>query len=77
MDLLLEVRVRDIHDMKEQVCLARLIEGALETVHQIRRQLADESHRIRQQEGQIVDDHLTDGSIEGGKELVLSKHLTL
>ena len=39
------------------------------------RQKRNEADRVAQQEGQIVDDHLAHRGVEGGKKLVLGKHL--
>ena len=63
--------------MHEQISLPHLIQRALETLHEIRGQLTDKTDGISQQERQIVDGHLAYGGIEGGKEFVLCKHLTL
>ncbi|OPZ41698.1 MAG: hypothetical protein BWY93_02210 [Euryarchaeota archaeon ADurb.BinA087] len=41
------------------------------------RQLADETHRIRKQEGQVAQHHLPHGGVKGGKELVFRKQVTL
>ena len=69
--------MRYIHNMQEEVGLAHLIESALEGVHEVVWQLAYESHRVREQEGQIVHNDFTYRGIQGGKELVLGKHLAL
>ena len=69
--------MRYIHHMHQQVCLTHLIEGRLKRLHQIGGQLADETDSVSQQERQVVNDHLTDSSIEGGKEFVLCKDITL
>ena len=63
--------------MHEQVSLPYLIQRALETLHEIRGQLTDKTDGISQKERQIVDGHLTNCRVEGGKEFVLCKHLTL
>ena len=44
--LLLEVRVRYIHYVDQQVSLAHLIQRGLEGLHQVVGQLADESHGV-------------------------------
>ena len=75
--LVLKLGMRYIHNMQEEVGLAHLIESALEGVHEVVGQLAYESHRVGQQEGQIVHDDFTYRSVQGGKELVLGKHLAL
>ena len=75
--LVLKLWMRDIHDMKEQVGLAHLIESALEGVHEVVGQLAYESHRVREQEGQVVHNDLAHRGVQCGKELVLGKHLAL
>ena len=77
LDLLLEVGMRDVNDMQQEVSLAHLVERRLERVDQVGRQLADEPHRVGEQERQITDDNLSDGRVEGCKELVLSKDITL
>ena len=76
-DLLLKVGVRDVYHMHQQISLSHLIEGALKALHQVRGQLTDKTDGISQQEGQVVDGHLSHCGIEGSKKLVLSKHLTL
>ena len=67
----------DIHHMHQQVGLAYLVERRFERLHEVRGQLSDEAHGVGQEEGKIVDGHLTDGGVERGEELVLSKHVAL
>ncbi len=40
-------------------------------------QLADKTHRVGEQEGQIAQHHLAHRGVQRGKELVLGKHLAL
>ena len=63
--------------MYQQVGLTYLVESRLERVHEVCRQLADESYGVSQQERQVVDDHLTNGGVECGKQLVLGKDVAL
>ena len=76
-DLFLEVGMGDIHHMHQQIGLTHLVEGTLKTLHEVRGQLTDKTHGVSQEEGKIVDGHLTDGGVERGEELVLSKHIAL
>ena len=41
------------------------------------RQFADKPNGIAQEEGQVLDGHLTNGSIQGSKEFILRKDITL
>ena len=63
--------------MYQQVCLPHLVEGRLKGIDQVGGQLADEPYRIGKQERQVVNHHLADGGVEGGKEFVLGKDITL
>ncbi len=63
--------------MQQEISLASLVERTLERVHQVGRQLAYESYGVGKEEGQIVNHHLSYGSVECGKEFVLGEHLTL
>ena len=67
----------DIDDVEEEVGLAHLVERALEGIDEVGGQLADEAHGVAEQEGQVINDDLADGRVEGGEEFVLGKHLTL
>ena len=77
LDLLLESRVRNVHDVEQQVGLAHLVESRLERVDQVGGQFTDEPYGIGEEEGQVVDNHLAHRGVEGGKELVLGKDLAL
>ena len=46
LDLFLEVGMRDIYDVNEQIGLAHFVKGALETVDQVSGQLTDETYGI-------------------------------
>ena len=74
-DLLLKGGMRDVDDMHQKIGFANLVEGGLERLDEFGRQLADEAHRVGEEEGQVVDDHLAHGGVEGGKELVFGKHV--
>lgn len=74
-DLLLELRVRNVHHMNQQVGFANLVQRRFERLDQFRRQFADKAHRVRKQEGQIVENHLADRGVERGEELVLGENL--
>ena len=69
--LLFEVGVRDVHHVHEDIGLPDLVQGALEGLYQLRRQFPDEADGVAQQEGDVLDDHLPDGRVQGGEELVL------
>ena len=77
LDLLLELGMRDIDNVDEDVAVAHLVEGALEGFHQMGGQLADEAYGVGQQERQVRNHHLAHSRVKGSKELVLGKHLAL
>src|SRR5574344_292187 len=76
-DLLLDVRMRDVHHVQQQVSLPHLIQCALERVHQVCGQFAYKPYRIRQQERQILYHHLPHCCVKRSKQFVLRKHLAL
>ena len=61
--------------MNQQVGFANLVQRRFERLDQFRRQFADKAHRVRKQEGQIVENHLADRGVERGEELVLGENL--
>ena len=69
--------MRHVHHVYQQVCLAHLVEGTLEGVHQVGGQFTDKSDGIGQQERQVADDDLAHRRIEGGKEFVFGKDFGL
>ena len=75
--LLLEVGMRDVDDMHQQVGLAHLVESRLERVDQVGGQFADEAHCVGQEEGQVLDDHLAHRRVECGEEFVLCEDVAL
>ena len=77
LDLFGEIRMRHVHHVYQQVCLAHLVEGTLEGVHQVGGQFTDKSDGIGQQERQVADDDLAHRRIEGGKEFVFGKDFGL
>ena len=73
--LLLEVRVRDIHHVDQQIGFAHLVQRRFERLHEVVREFADKADGIRQQERQVVDCHLAHRRVEGGEEFVFGKHV--
>ena len=71
--LFLEVRVGDVHHVDQQIGFAHLIQGRFERFDKMMRELADETDGVGEQERQIVDSDLADGSVERGEEFVLGK----
>ena len=63
--------------MQQQIGFAHLVECRFERFDQLRRQFANESYGIRQQEGQVVEDHLAHRRVERGEEFVLGENLAL
>lgn len=59
--------------MDEDVGVAHLVEGRLEGVDEMGGKLAYEAYGIGQEEGEVVDDYLADGSVECGEKLVSAK----
>ena len=76
-DLVLELRVRDVHHMHQQVCLADLVERRFERLDELRRELADETDGVGQQEREVVEDNLAHRGVERREELVLGENLAL
>ena len=74
-DLVLELRMRNIDHVQQQVGFTHLVEGRFERLDQFGRQFADETHGIRQQERQVVENHLSHRRIERGEEFVFGEHL--
>ena len=76
LDLLRVPRVGGVHDVEQQVGVGELLERRAERVHEVRRQVADEAHRVG-------DDHLAVAReaqpaarrIERREELVLGEHV--
>ena len=63
--------------MHQKVGLAHLVERRLERLDKLRRQLADKTDGIRQQEWQVVEDHLSHRRVERSEEFVFGKDITL
>ena len=75
--MVLEGRMGNVEHMQEQIRFPHLVQSALEGFDQLGGQLANETHRIGQQEGQVADHHLADRGVEGGEQLVLSENRCL
>ena len=73
--LLFELRVGDVHHMHQDIGLPDLVKGALESLHQLGGQLADEAHGVAEQEGNVLNDHFPHGGVQRGEEFVLRKHV--
>ncbi len=77
LDLLLEMRMRDVDHMHQQVGLAHLVESRLERIDKMSGQLAYETYGVGEQKRQIVDNDLAHRGVERGEKLVFGKHLAL
>ena len=75
--LFLEIRMGDVDNVNQQIGLANLVEGRLERLDKMGRQLADKPYGIGQKHRQIVYDDLPDSGVERGEKLVLGKHVAL
>ena len=73
--LLLKIRMRDVDHMHQYIGFPHFVEGGFERIHQVRRQFADESYRVGQQEWQIIDYDLAYSSIECGEKFIFRKHI--
>ncbi len=67
--------MRYIHHVHQDIGLAHLVESALEGIHKMRGQLADEAYGVGKQKRQIVDNHLAHRGVERCEQLVLGKHV--
>nr|DAF45424.1 MAG TPA: hypothetical protein [Siphoviridae sp. ctBLh2] len=76
-DLVLELRMGDVHDMHQQVGLTHLVERRFERLDEFRRELADETDGVRQQEREVVEDDLAHRGVERREKFVLGKDLAL
>ena len=73
-DLSLGVRMGPIHDVKQQVCLADLLQRRAECLDELGRQRTDEAHGVRQREGPTVRGLCpANGRVEGGEQLVVDQ----
>lgn len=59
--------------MNENVGVAYLVESRLEGVDEVCGELAYEAYRIGQEEGEVVDDYLSDSGVECGEKLVFGE----
>ena len=75
--LFLEVGVRYVDDVEQEVCLAHLVQRRLKRVNQVCGQLADKAYGVGKEERQILHHHFPDRGVQRGEELVLGEHLTL
>ena len=73
--MLLEIGVTDVDHVHQKIGFTHLVERAFEGLYELGGQLADESNRVAQKEGQIANHDLSDRGVQGGKELVLGKHI--
>ena len=69
--------MRNVNHVQQQVRLTHLVKGRFERLNQVMRQLAYEPHRIRQEKRQVAKHNLPDCCVKCGKQLVLSKEITL
>ena len=76
-DLLLELRVRNIHHVNQQVGFAYLVQGLFERLDKLGRELANETYGVGQEKWKIVEDNLAHSSIERSKEFVFGEDLAL
>ena len=74
-NLPLRVRVRSIHHVQDDVSVSDLFQGGAERLHQLGRQRAHETHRVREGVADTVRGlSLTDGRVQRRKQGVLHKH---
>ena len=75
--LLLEPWMRYVDHVQQQVSFANLVEGRFEGLDELRREFADEAHRIGDQERQVVENYFPDRCVERCKEFVFGKYIAL
>ena len=63
--------------MHQHIGLADLVQGALESLHQLGGQLADKAYSVAQEERHVLYHHFAHGGIQRSKELVLRKDVGL
>ena len=71
--LLFEAGMGDVDHMEEDIGLADFVQGALESLDQLGGKLADETHGVAEQEGDVLDNYLSHGGVQGGEEFILRK----
>nr|GFB91236.1 hypothetical protein [Tanacetum cinerariifolium] len=75
---LFEGRVRNIHDVDEQVGLPNLVQRALKAFDELGRQLANKPDGVGEQEGHVViEHHLAGCGIDGGEKFIFGKDFGL
>ena len=75
MDLLLVERIREIHEVDQQIGAAHLLKGALEGFHQSMRNLVDEPDGVHQHHLVAVGQtERAGGGVQRGEKLVLDEH---
>ena len=65
--LFLEIGVGNIDDMDEDIRLPNFVQRAFEGFDELGRKFPDESDRVAEEEGNILDHDFADGGIQGGE----------
>ena len=76
-DMLLKIRMGNIHHMQQHISFVDLIESTFKRLHKLGREFANKSDRVTQQKGQVTHHHFSHRGIEGSKEFVFGKDFTL
>ena len=65
----------NVYDVEQHVGFPDFVEGGFKGIDKVCGKFADEPYRVCQQEGEIVDNHFPNGSVERGKQFVFRKNL--
>ncbi|MCY1538776.1 hypothetical protein D9M68_743340 [compost metagenome] len=76
-DLVFIFRMRNIHDMQQDVCLSHLIQCRFEAFYKVMRQLTDKSNRIAQEERRLLKHYFTGSGFQRCKQLIFCKYIRL
>ena len=76
-NLILELGVRYIHHVQEEVGLTHLVEGRFERLNKVGGQLAYETNGVGKQERKVLYNNLAHRGVERCKQFVFGKHFTL
>ena len=71
------VGVRDVYNMDEEIGFGDLIESGLEAFDELGREFADESDGVGEEEGEVANNDLADGGVEGGEKFVFGEDIAL
>ena len=75
--MLLEVRMRYVNHMHEDICLADFVKSTLECFYELMREFSDETYSIAEKERYVFYHYFSYCSIKGSEEFVFSKYITL